>query len=294
MNISFDLYNLFYYVCEFKSISKTANYFYVSQPSVTKKIKELENSIGQTLIIRKPTGVEITEYGMKLFDAIKEPVEQLNHIEHSFTTTSENFEGTIKIVAGDLTIKYYLLNAMSKLNKKYPKLKFQFSHNNDNDAMNQLHENDCDMIFLTIGENDINYPNVVYKKLFDLHDKLYISDKIAYKTPNMIYIKNLDNYQSIAGPENYISRKFIQDIFEKEGKSFFPTYELNNLWIVKEYVKLGMGIGIVPEEFKDDDFIEVKTDVEFPTREIGYYYKKNSNVIPILNEFIHAIKEDNN
>ena len=68
MNINFDLYKIFYYVFEFKSITKTANYMHISQPAVTRHIKNLESIVGNDLIAKVPKGIELTDEGKKLSD----------------------------------------------------------------------------------------------------------------------------------------------------------------------------------------------------------------------------------
>ena len=45
MNISYDLYKYFFYVCEFKSITKASNYLYITQPALSKQIKQLETIV---------------------------------------------------------------------------------------------------------------------------------------------------------------------------------------------------------------------------------------------------------
>ncbi|MBR2587878.1 MAG: LysR family transcriptional regulator [Bacilli bacterium] len=81
MNINFDLYKIFYYVSEFKSITKTANYMHISQPAVTRHIKNLESIVGNDLIAKVPKGIELTDEGKKLYEIIKKPAEELINIE---------------------------------------------------------------------------------------------------------------------------------------------------------------------------------------------------------------------
>ena len=61
MNMNFDLYKIFYYVFEFKSITKTANYMHISQPAVTRHRKNLESIVWNDLIAKVPKGIELTD-----------------------------------------------------------------------------------------------------------------------------------------------------------------------------------------------------------------------------------------
>ena len=98
MNIHFDWYNVFYYVCEYESVTKAANFLCVSQPAVTKIIRNLETTLSLKLIIKTATGIELTEDGKKLYEAIKKPIEELNEITHKLPEKQEVY--TIRINAG--------------------------------------------------------------------------------------------------------------------------------------------------------------------------------------------------
>ena len=72
MNINFELYKVFYYVANAKSISKGAENLNISQPAVTQSIKTLEDELNGKLFIRTPKGVILTHEGEILYNYIKE------------------------------------------------------------------------------------------------------------------------------------------------------------------------------------------------------------------------------
>jgi DNA-binding transcriptional LysR family regulator len=84
-------------------------------------------------------------------------------------------------------------------------------------------------------------------------------------------------------------------MYKELVKVFLPTYELSNHWIIEEYVKLGLGIGIVVKDLVQDkldsgEYVEIKTDKLLPVRETGYAYRKNALNYNIIKEFINVMK----
>ena len=84
MNVSLELYKIFYFVAQHKSITKAAQHLNVSQPAVTKQIKNLENLLEVTLIKKDPKGIVLTEPGEKLYNMLEEPINNLLSIESSY------------------------------------------------------------------------------------------------------------------------------------------------------------------------------------------------------------------
>ena len=68
MNINFELYKIFYNVAKNKNITKAANKLMISQPAISKSIKNLEEQLACTLFIRNKTGVVLTEEGKMFYE----------------------------------------------------------------------------------------------------------------------------------------------------------------------------------------------------------------------------------
>ena len=75
MDINYESYKIFYTVALYGSITKAANFLYISQPAVTKSLQKLENELGITLFNRSPKGVTLTENGKIFYKFIKNGVE---------------------------------------------------------------------------------------------------------------------------------------------------------------------------------------------------------------------------
>ena len=66
MNISLELYKVFYTVAKHKNITKASKELLISQPAISKSIKNLEQQLGGNLFVRTKRGVKLTEEGQKL------------------------------------------------------------------------------------------------------------------------------------------------------------------------------------------------------------------------------------
>jgi len=80
MNINFEYYKIFYNVAKNKNITKTANDLMISQPAISKSIKNLEEQIGCSLFTRNKTGVSLTEEGKILYNEIKNAIEIIENV----------------------------------------------------------------------------------------------------------------------------------------------------------------------------------------------------------------------
>ena len=57
MNVNYEYYRLFYYVCKYHSITRAANVLRMSQPNVTRALNRLEEQLGCKLLVRSTRGV---------------------------------------------------------------------------------------------------------------------------------------------------------------------------------------------------------------------------------------------
>lgn len=297
LNLSFDWYNVFYYVCEFKSVTKAANFLYVSQPAITKNIRNLEKSIGKKLIFKTPSGIELTHDGEELYKQIKESIEKLNLITSSLKIENDKYNEIININCGVSSVKKYLLNNMSEFNKKYPKLKFIIKTVDADISIRQLEEGKVDLIFLTeevFTKNNSKNNNIIFVPWKVTSECLVVSNEVKKDYPDFIKIEDLNKYPLMLKNESSSSRVNIEKIFKSKGLQLEPTYQLSSHWLIEEYVKMGLGIGIVIDHLVDDkikcgEFVKIETDCEFDQRVFGYAYRVDSAKTKIVKEFVDRL-----
>ena len=294
MNVSFDWYNVFYYVCEFKNVTKAANFLCVSQPAITRHIKDLERALGKRLIRKTPKGIELTNDGKVLYNEIKEPIEKLNTTSVKFKDKMEEYEQTISINAGFSTIRNFILKQFVEFNKKYPKVKFNLSSDDYHVSLQRLREGKCDLIFFCVQEVKEQYSNIEMHEWKTVKDLLVVSNKAKDRYPDFIKLKDLNSYPIICKIGGGTGRKNLESVFNDSGLKFIPTYQLSHNWLVEEYVKSGIGIGLVVSDLVEDEikkgkFIPIKTDFELPSRVYGFAYRTDSNNYNLIKEFTEQL-----
>ena len=84
MNIDFELYRVFYTVANNGNITKASEELNISQPAISKSIKNLEEQLGGNLFVRTKRGVILTDEGKEFYSYIKQAIEYINNAENKF------------------------------------------------------------------------------------------------------------------------------------------------------------------------------------------------------------------
>ena len=127
MNMDYNLYKIFLYLYEEKSISKTANKLYVSQPAISYSLKELENSLGYTLFTRNSKGIEPTQEAKELYNYISTAFNILNDAEEHVRNLNTLNIGNIRIGIPSHIGTLFLSEYINDFKKEYPNIKFNIS-----------------------------------------------------------------------------------------------------------------------------------------------------------------------
>ena len=78
--INFELYRIFVAVAKEENITRASEKLNISQPAITKQIKNLESQLNMILFERKSKGLKLTIAGKELYEKLKNPIEHLNKI----------------------------------------------------------------------------------------------------------------------------------------------------------------------------------------------------------------------
>lgn len=252
MNIDFELYRIFYVVAQHKNITKASEELLISQPAISKSIKNLEEQLGGQLFIRTKRGVNLTEEGKEFYNYIKQAIEYINNAERKFTELKNLDTGCIKIGVGSTLTKDFLLPYLEIFHTKYPKIDIQIVTDAPNALTDKLKNGLIDLIILKTDNYD-NEPDITIIKCQEIHDCFIVNSSYKELIDKKVSIKELNNYPLILPSKGSNTRTFLDNLAKQYDIMLKPNMELTSYSLVIEFTKIGFGIGCATtENIKDD------------------------------------------
>ena len=276
MNINFELYRIFYTVAKHKNITKAAEELYISQPAVSKAIKNLERSLGGKLFNRTKKGVILTEEGAEFYNYIATAIDYINNAEHKFNDLMNLEVGTIKIGASSTLTRYFLAPYLDEFHKKHPKIKVEIYTDMTFKLLDKLKNGLVDLVILNLPYESSSNINIV--KLKKVQDGFYVNDNYKDLFDKELSLKDLENYQLLLQSKNSNTGMFLSKVCEKYDVELKPDMLLAGYSLVYEFTKIGFGIGYLTDRFilkEDKDKLhKLNIKEKIPFRHIGLAYSK--------------------
>ena len=192
MNIDFELYRIFYTVANNGNITKAAEELNISQPAISKSIKNLEEQLGGSLFVRTKRGVILTEEGKEFYNYIKHAIEYISNAENKFTQLINLESGCIKIGISTTLTKEFLLPYLEEFHKLYPKIDIQIVTNLTSDLFPKLRNGLIDIIILNLSGND--YGNdIEITKCKKITDCFVVNESYKDLIDREVTLKELNN-----------------------------------------------------------------------------------------------------
>ena len=279
MNIDLELYRIFYVVANKGNITKAKEELNISQPAISKAIKNLEEQLGGSLFTRTKRGVILTEVGKEFYYYIKQAIEYINNAENKFTELINLETGYIKIGTSTTLTKEYLLPYLEAFHKIYPKIDIQIITNKTSDLLPKLRNGLIDLVILNIVKEDYGKDiNII--KCKKINDCFVVNKNYLELINKTLSIKELNNYPLILQAKGSNTREFLDNFASVHNTILKPNMELSSYSLVLEFAKIGLGIGYVTKDYikkeiKNNELFELKLKENIPSRFIGIALSKN-------------------
>ncbi len=121
-----------------QSISGAAEFLHLSQPTLSRQIKDMEKELGKQLLIRGNRRITLTEEGMILCKRAEEIMELVKKTESEITLSDESIAGDIYIGAGESNSVGYIAKAANALRREYPLVHFHIESGDAQTVYEQL------------------------------------------------------------------------------------------------------------------------------------------------------------
>ena len=122
------------------SVTGAANFLHLTQPTLSRQIKDLEEELGVKLFVRGSHSVSLTPDGMRLRKRAEELLELVEKTEAEFAVKEETIGGDIHIGGGETRIMRHLAMIMSEIREEYPGIRYHIHSGNSEDVTERLYK----------------------------------------------------------------------------------------------------------------------------------------------------------
>ena len=235
MNINFELYRIFYTVANHGNITKASEELMISQPAISKSIKNLEEQLGGTLFIRTKRGVILTDEGKEFYKYIKQAMEYIQNAESKFTDLINLETGSIKIGISTTLTKEFLLPFLEIFHAKYPNINIEINTDITNELIPKLRNGLIDMIILNLAKNHYG-EDIEILKIKEIHDCFVCNKSFSELLNRKVSIKELAKYPLILLPKGANTRMFVDNLASNHGVTLKPNIELASIALNVEFL----------------------------------------------------------
>ena len=295
MNINYELYRIFYEVANSGNITHASKKLNISQPAISKSIKNLESQLGGELFVRTQKGVVLTEEGKIFYNHIKNAINNITNAENEFSNLIKLNTGSIRIGVSTTITEKYLLPYLKRFHELYPNITIHMYTDISNELLDKLKNGNIDLAIVHVIDKDYGY-DIDINKIKKIHSCFVVNESYKELIGNPISIKELRNYPIILQTKGSNSRDFIEKIEEENGIIFNNNIESSSYTLISEFAKMGLGVGICTKEYIENDLnnktlFEIKLKEKLPERFIAIATLKNQMTSFSTKKLIEIIKE---
>lgn len=303
-----------YEVYKERSFTKAAQNLYISQPSLSARIKKIEEIIGEPLFDRSTTPLQLTEVGKVYIEAAEEITQIEQRVENYINDLAGLKTGNLAVGASTLFAAYVVPSLITQFNQKFPDVHIQLIEGNTAELEEMLGSNALDFVI-----DNYHYDSILYNK------ELYCEENILLAVPKHFAVnEELGMYQlsyKNIKNKNYLNQKYpavplgrfadLPFIMLTQGNDtrtrgdrlcrnvgFKPNIVLEFNQQSTAYMDSSTQLGatfisdiLVSQLPTFENLVYYKLDGEEAKRKVFFYYKTHKYKTRVMEEFVRMMHE---
>ncbi len=221
------------------NITKAADVLHVTQPTLSRQLKDLEQELGKKLFIRSSHSIILTDEGMLLRNRAEEIVNMVDKLEAEFSSMEETIGGDIYIGGGETEAMKHIARVAKDVQVRYSNIRYHLYSGNEEDITERLDKGLLDFGIL-IQPADIskyNYLNIPAKDVWG----------VVMRRDSSLALKESIQAADLLNAPLICSRQAMKQTFSKNEFSDWFGEDFHKLNIVTTY-NLAYNAAIMVEE----------------------------------------------
>ena len=236
------------YACEVArrglNVSAAAEALHTSQPGISKQIKSLEDELGIEIFVRHGKRIaSLTEPGKAVLAIAERILAEAANMKRAGEDFANEKLGTLTVAATHTQARYALPKAVAAFKKRYPNVRLVLHQGNPTQICEMVMAGEADLAIAT--ESIAEYPDLVSLPCYQWNRCVVVPPEHPLLKVKPLTLEAIAKYPVVTYDFAFAGRSQINKAFEKRGLA--PNVVLTALDsdVIKTYVELGLGVGIL-------------------------------------------------
>jgi LysR family cys regulon transcriptional activator len=236
------------YACEVArrglNISAAAGALHTSQPGISKQIKGLEEELGVEIFVRHGKRIAaVTEPGKAVLAIAERILAEAANLKRAGEDYADRKLGTLTVATTHTQARYALPKAVAAFKKRYPQVRLVLHQGNPTQICEMVLAGEADFAIAT--ESIAEYPDLVSLPCYQWNRCVVVPPGHPLLKAKPLTLEAIAQYPVVTYDFAFAGRSQINKAFEKRGLA--PNVVLTALDsdVIKTYVELGLGVGIL-------------------------------------------------
>ncbi|WMY95644.1 MAG: HTH-type transcriptional regulator CysB [Arsenophonus sp.] len=271
------------------NVSSTAENLYTSQPGISKQVRMLEAELGVQIFGRSGKHLtHITPAGKAIIKISREVMTKINTIRAVVAEHTYPDRGILAIATTHTQARYALPSVIKQFIKQYPKVSLHMSQGSPTQIAEDVIKGNSDFAISTEALH--LYKDLVMLPCYHWNRSIIVKVDHPLANKKNITINELVKYPIVTYTHGFTGRSELDEEFKKLGLKAKIIFTATDADVIKTYVRLGLGIGIIaniavdPEQDQDLVVIDMRDKFSYSTTKIGFH--RNSFLRTYMYDFI--------
>ncbi len=295
-SIHFDYYRIFYYVAKYQSISTAANMLYLTQPTISRTIQQLEEEVGAKLFVRTKKGVYLTAEGNILYPHVAEAIEHLNKATQDLVNYFSGDSGSITMASTETSFHVCGSDYLNWFRHQNPNVSVNIRLAHTMECIELVRNGLADFALIT-GPISITNERLNSTPLKSFQDLMVGSEKYRFLQGEKQSEEKLSEYPFITVKLYMVDEHYLKQVtqfyFNVTGTTQ-PIINVSNFFMAKSLIQKGLGIGALPEplirqELNEGTLYRIPLESEMRERQIFLLTCPEHQIPAISKKFIEQM-----
>jgi len=272
------------------NITAAAERLYTSQPGVSKQLKLLEEELGLQLFTRKGKSLGgITAAGQQVIDRARIIMQEVENIRSLASDYYHEEEGTLSIATTHTQARYVLPEVIREFRKRYPRVSLNLHQGTSEQIADMVAANEIDFAIAT-GSRDL-FANLLLVPSYRWDRKILVPNEHNLASLNhKPTLHDLAEYPLVTYVFSFGGQSSLKKAFANEGLEPDVVFTARDADVIKTYVRMGLGVGIVASMAEDCDDKKDLTAIEaeglFPRSTTWIGFRKDAVLRRYMLDFV--------